>query len=164
MSKIKLLKNLVSSSEVAKVFFESLAARVKNYRITTVEQTMRLTGGGRKEVVDLFKQMEGLDLGTFIVGRRNGVSRFEWSVLMVDTAKAAFGELEEIEPLESSDLEELEAEEHSEDKSEQETRWTRHAFVLRQRSSPITLDLPEDLTEHEAQRLAKFMLSLPIGH
>ena len=163
MSEVKSIKNLVDSSDVAKEFFESLAARVKNYRITTVEQAMRSTGSGRREVVELFKQMTELGLGDFIVGRRSGVSRFEWSVRMVDTAKAALGELEleDIEPLANEELEELESDEEAAEEESVETGMVKHSFVLRPRSNLITIALPEDLTEHEAQRLSKFMLSLP---
>ena len=125
---------------------------------------MRSTGGGRREVVELFKQMANLGLGDFIVGRRSGVSRFEWSVRMVDTAKAALGELEleDIEPLENDELEELEADEES-DEEGSAPRLVKHSFMLRPHSRPVTFDLPEDLTEYEAQRLSKFMLSLPIA-
>lgn len=164
MSDLIGVKNLVDSSDVAKDFFESLAARVKNYRITTVEQAMRSTKAGRKEVVDLFKQMTELNLGSFIVGRRTGVSRFEWSVRMVDIAKAGLGELEidDIEPLEDEELEDLEAEEEAEDADAESEGLVRHSFALRPRSAPVVFALPEDLTEHEAQRLSRFMLSLPL--
>lgn len=163
MTDIKSIKNLVETSNVARDFFESLSARVKNYRITTVDQAMRSTKGGRREVVDLFKQMEALGLGYFIVGRRSGVSRFEWSVRMVETARAALGDLdlEAIEPLESEELDELETEEIEDDEDMDDHQFVRHSFVLRPRSAPFIFVLPEDLTEHEAQRLSRFMLSLP---
>jgi hypothetical protein len=158
------VKSFVESSEVAKRFFEHLAGRKKNYRVTTVERAMAITGYGRKEVVDLFKQMTEQGMGNFIVGRRTGVSRFDWSMPMVDVAKAAFGEfdLTEIEPLHSDELEELDVEETEEEAEVESSGLVKHSFSLRPRSAPVVFHLPEDLTGHEAQRLAKFMLTLPV--
>lgn len=163
MSEIKNVKSLIDSSEVAKKFFEHLAGRVKNYRTTSVERAMVITKAGRKDVVELFKQMTELELGNFIVGRRSGVSRFEWSVRMGDVAKVAFGELEvdDIEPLESEELEGLDVEEE-EGEDVDSSGLVKHSFALRPRSAPVVFSLPVDLTEHEAQRLSRFMLSLPV--
>lgn len=158
------IKSFVDSSEVAKRFFEHLAGRVKSYRITTVERAMAITRHGRKEVVDMFKQMDELGMGNFIVGRRTGVSRFEWSLPMTDVAKAAFGEfdLTDIEPLEEEELQELDAEETEEEAEVESTGLVKHSFALRPRSAPFVFSLPADLTEHEAQRLSRFMLTLPV--
>ena len=125
---------------------------------------MAITRYGRRDVVDLFKQMTELGLGTFIVGRRTGVSRFEWSLPMADVAKAAFGEfdLNDIEPLENEELEELEAEEEEEEEEVAGFDSVTHYLALRPRSAPVVFHLPADLTEHEAQRLSRFMLSLPV--
>lgn len=158
------VKNFVESSEVAKSFFEHLAGRKKSYRVTTVERAMAITGYGRKDVVDLFKQMTEQGMGDFIVGRRTGVSRFEWAMPMVDVAKAAFGELElnEIEPLHGDELDELEVEETEEEAEVESTGLVKHSFSLRPRSAAVVFYLPEDLTGREAQRLANFMLTLPV--
>lgn len=163
MSSLEDVKSLVESSDVARKFFESLAKRARNHRVTTVERAMRSIKAERKEVVDLFKQMADLELGSFILGRRTGVSRFEWSVRMVDVAKAGLGEieLEEIQSLENEELAELEAED-AEDVDEEEDGLVQHSFALRPRSAPVVFALPEDLTEQEAKRLSRFMLSLPI--
>ena len=156
MADIRELRSLINTSSMAKAFFDQLATRVKNYRVTTVDHAIRITSGGRKDVVELFKQMENLELGSFIVGRRNGVSRFEWSVGMVETAQAAFGELDDIEPLDRSDLELDETPEDEDDGV------ANHSFVLRRNDPPITFTLPSDLKPYEAERLSKFILALPI--
>lgn len=152
---IKGLRDLIEESSDAKTFFEDLASRVKNYRVTTVDQAMRRTGAGRSEIVDIFKKMESFDLGTFVVGRRNGVSRFEWSVGMVETAQAAFGEIDEIQ-VASAEIED-------DDADDEQTQAVKHSFVLRQDQTPLSFYLPKDLTEKEAERLAKFIQSLPIN-
>jgi hypothetical protein len=164
MTELGGIKILIGSSEVAKSFFEHLAGRVKNYRTTTVERAMAITKFGRREIVDLFKQMTDLGLGHFIVGRRTGVSRFEWSVRMGDIAKAGFGEfeLDDIEPLKSEELDELENEETEEEIEVETTGLVKHSFALRPGSAPVVFYLPVDLSEHEAQRLSRFMLSLPV--
>lgn len=158
------IKSFADSSEVAKKFFEHLAGRVKNYRTTTVERAMVVTGSGRQEVVNMFKQMAKLEIGAFIVGRRSAPSRFEWSLPMCDVAKAAFGEfdLTDIDPLEKEELQELDAEETEEEAEVESTGLVKHSFALRPRSAPVVFHLPVDLTEHEAQRLSRFMLSLPV--
>lgn len=157
MTNVGQLISFIDSSGVAKAFFEQLATRVKNYRTTTVDHAVRLIGRDRREVVEMFKQMEELGLGSFIVGRRTGVSRFEWSVGMVETAQAALGGKDDIaiEPLESS---ELELEEFPE---EEDSESMQHSFVLR-RDLTVSLNLPLDLNTQEAERLSKFILTLPI--
>jgi len=123
------IRNLTSSSTVAQAFFEQLAGRVKNYRVTTVDHAIRLTGGSsRKQVVDLFKKMEELGLGHFIVGRRNGTSRFEWSVGMVETGQAALGESEDIEAIDESELEIAEMSEEEEEE-EEESLFVEHCVL-----------------------------------
>jgi len=157
------IRNLTSSSTVAQAFFEQLAGRVKNYRVTTVDHAIRLTGGSsRKQVVDLFKKMEELGLGHFIVGRRNGTSRFEWSVGMVETGQAALGESEDIEAIDESELEIAEMSEEEEEE-EEESLFVEHSFVLRRNEPPVVFKLPIDLSVREAERISKFIQTLPIN-
>ena len=155
MTDIKKLRALAKSTDAAQAFFEHLANRQKNYRVTTVQQGMRISGGGRNETVQLFKQMSELGLGLFITGRRGAESRFEWSVGMLETAHAVSGEAEEIEPIDEAELEASPEDEDAE--------LIEHLFVLRKDVEPIRFNLPEDLSDAEALRLSKYILTLPMG-
>ena len=66
---------------------------------------------------------------------------------------AAAGKREEIEELRAGD-DELETDEGR--------NLLEHAFHLR-KDLTVTLELPADLTQPEAERLAAFVLSLPFG-
>src|SRR5690606_1422873 len=101
------LKDFVEGNEIATRFFDDLAQREKNYRVTTVDQAKIIVGGGvkRSEIISMFKEMEELKLGVFRMGRRGAKSRFEWSVSMIDAGKATTGEAEVIEELEDLEQE-----------------------------------------------------------
>lgn len=154
MTDIEKLRALAKSTDAVQAFFEHLANRQKNYRVTTVHHGMRISGGSRNEIVQLFKQMAELGLGAFITGRRGGESRFEWSVGMLETAHAVSGETEEIEPIDEAELESSPEDEDAE--------LIEHSYVLRKDTAPIRFALPHDLSAQEAQRLSKFILTLPL--
>lgn len=163
MAKIGQLKKFISTSEVAGAFFQNIKGRTKNYSITTVQRAVRLTGAERKEVVEMFKKLEELGLGQFIVGRRNSPSRFAWTVGMVETAKDVFEKQDDalIKPLPKAELEMLE-EEPEDLEEEEEEGFTRHAFQLR-KDLVVHFSLPSDLTPQEAKRLAMFVTALPLA-
>lgn len=162
MTNIGQIKKLLKSSDVANTFFERLATRIKNYSVTTVDQAIRIADAERRDVIEMFRQMEELGLGVFIVGRRTGVSRFEWHVRMVDTAKDVFAKQDDapVKVLGDEELVKLEAP-PEEEEEEDDPDSTQHSFVLR-RDLTITFKLPSDLTSQEADRLSKFVLTLPL--
>lgn len=165
MAKIGQLKKFISTSEVAGAFFQNIKGRTKNYSITTVQRAVRLTGAERKEVVEMFKKLQDLGLGEFIVGRRNSPSRFAWTVGMVETAKDVFEKQDDtpIKPLPKAELEMLEEEpEDLEEEEEEEEGFTRHTFQLR-KNLAVHFSLPSDLTPLEAKRLAILLTALPLA-
>ncbi|MFA7441687.1 MAG: hypothetical protein WCZ66_12095 [Sphingomonadaceae bacterium] len=150
------LIDFVQSNDVATRFFDDLAQREKNYRITTVDQAKIIVGGGvkRSQIISMFKEMDALNLGVFRMGRRGAKSRFEWSVSMIDAGKATTGEAEVIEELDALEPETIEELEHDVDVLE-------HKFHLRKGMDPIVITLPSDLTQFEAKRLSQFLRCLP---
>ena len=147
------ISRLAEVGEVNRKFFEMLSRRKRNAAVTTVDQGMAWTKGNRGEVIDLFKRLAELDLGTFVHGRRGGHSRFKWAVRLTDVGKAYAGEIDEIEAVDEEDLEE-EIYSFSDDDT------IEHEYTLRP-DVRIALSLPADLTSREARRLADFINTLP---
>lgn len=149
MNREKILE-IAGQNDVNRSFFELLSRRHRNAAITTVEQAMEWTKGERREVVDLFKQLDETSIGTFVIGRRGAQSRFEWAVRLTDVGYAYAGEIEEIEPASQDDLQdETILDEHVE-----------HEYRLRP-NLKVILSLPSNLTKREAERLSSFIATLP---
>ena len=161
--KVQKVRDLVNLNDVSSRFFERLAERTKNSSQTTVEHVIRLTKGERKDVVELFKELEDLQLGHFIPGRRGAQSRFEWRVRLTDVARAAFGEIDEIEEADHDDLDdETEVVIEEDTDANTDNFMLEHTFALRA-DLHIKLTLPADLSEKEADRLSMFIKTLPFA-
>ncbi len=148
---LKALQALYEDEEnYAKVVLDDFAGRTNRQSITGVDQIVsRLRGSAelpKWAVVKLFKALGELGYGRFVVGRRGGESRFIWTANPIEVGKAARGEVAAISSLpepETSDIE-----------------MVNHQFKLRPTMS-ITIELPADFTEKEAERFAQFLRSLP---
>lgn len=144
------LKKLYRSSNVAQAFFDLAAQRKNDQQETTVERAIDSLGNrfDRSKVVDLFRNLQQLRCGTFVLGRHTHKSRFVWGVSMISVGRAATGEISEIEDINEPDEEEIESE------------FLIHTYHLRA-DLHIDINLPVDLTQREAERLAMFLKSLP---
>lgn len=153
-------KEIVSLAErnpVARGFFEDLARRERNYRVTTVDRAATITGAEKHEVEEMFRELEACGVGRYVNRRGRGKGRFIWSVSMINVGRAAIGEDADLEPF-TEDLE-IDEEEGGED---QEDGFVTHSFRLRPGEEPLEFSLPEDLTKEEARRLSRFISCLPI--
>lgn len=148
------LAELAELSNANRNFLEWLSRRKKNAAVTTVDQGMIWAKGTRAEVIDLFKRLAELDLGTFVHGRRGGQSRFKWAVRLTDVGKAYAGEIDAIESVDEEDLEEEIYSLNDDDEL------IDHEYTLRPEVR-VLLSLPADLTRREAKRLADFINTLP---
>ena len=148
---IKALQHAYRKERSLRAVCDELAQRGRSTKSTSVDRLVDRTGLDRATVVDVLRRLEQLDLGKFLVGRRGQPSRLEWRYRLQDVGRAAAGELMEIEPADQLD-----------DEDTGPARLTRHVFQLRPEAA-ISLDLPADLTEKEAQRLAEFVKTLPFG-
>jgi hypothetical protein len=106
------------------------------------------------QIVALFRQLEKVGVGTFFVGRKGKRSRFYWTIDIKAVGKA----------LEESAAGAIPSSKVSVPIKEvapvHVAASLRHPFHLRE-DFELVLSLPADLTDREAQRIAKFVESLP---
>ena len=157
---INLLRGFYGESELSRAFFEILARRKNDTRVTKVDRILGLllNDGARvvrQDVVRLMQRLSEMGLGKFVVGRHSKPSRFEWQTSALDAARAASGESNEI------DLSAPPVSEAEQDDSGEEDM-LEHRFHLRPDFN-LTMELPVDLTPVEAERLAAFIKTLPLG-
>lgn len=98
----------------------------------------------RSQVTAAFKKLQSLGLGTFVTGRKGWESRFVFAERVTVIARLLAGE--EIDVIEH-DLKEEDAQVFPE--------FIEHSFALRP-DFTLNIELPGDLTEFEAKRLAQF--------
>lgn len=152
--KIEELKGCYAANEVVAAICDHMADRPKNQNETKLHRMMlHLEQGGddfrKSDVIAAFRQLEDADCGRCVEGRHGWKSRFVWSVKSLLVAGAARG-VEEAESLESDD-------EPNQDSVD--TDVIEHMFWLRH-DLQVSIELPVDLTESEANRLAQFVSAL----
>ena len=104
-------------------------------------------------MIKVFEQLAELEYGRFVEGRHGHPSRFIWSSSSVDVGRAAIGtDVVEIALVAAQD---------DEEDDEEEVPLVSHPFNLRP-GVTVSIALPGDLTEKEADRLAGFLQSLPL--
>ncbi len=155
---LTLLQALCSESEVTKTFFAVIARRKNNAKETRVNRTTRLleldgVAATKSQIVRIMQRLEELGLGRYIPGRHSSPSRFEWSTSALEVAKAATGQEAAL------DVNIPPGPELADDDGEVDS--LEHRFHLRQ-DLEIAIELPADLSRHEAERLAAFIRTLPI--
>lgn len=148
------LRRLYSENAVARSFLDHAAQRERDWSETSVDRALTILNeqnveATRGDVVALFRQLEQLGCGQFVVGRRGRPSRIVWSASIVSVGRAAVGEEQVVAELPPT---------VSPPGGESLT----HIFHLRL-DVEVTIDLPADLTPHEAERLAAFIRTLPMG-
>ncbi|HYI07493.1 MAG TPA: hypothetical protein VEK57_00355 [Thermoanaerobaculia bacterium] len=152
------LRQLYVSNRCAKAILDDLASR-EDEAVTTVERVREaLAGAGtscsRREVIAVFKKLQQIGAGFFIVGRRSLPSRFVpiESLSLAEIGRAARGNSapgrDRAPGPGAADL--------------QAAGVISHRFVLRP-DFLLTVELPSDLTRAEATRIAEFIRSLPFG-
>jgi len=154
------LRELYSDSTVAQVILNYFATRQRNKNETTVDrlqQALEAEGKNisRREAVDFFKRLERLGCGKFLAGRRGRKSRFQWKVPSVSVGQAARGTTATIEAIpdatQAPDTEPALA---------AVCLVLTHTFQLRP-DYQVRIELPPDITNKEAARLAEFIRALP---
>lgn len=146
------LQNAYQSDEVVSAICDNMAERSKNQNETKLHRIIHhLKEDGydvkRSGVIAAFRKLEEADCGHYVEGRHGHKSRFVWSVksmLVRDavTGDASAASVEEDDGFEAYESEMLE-----------------HTYLLRP-DLTVTIELPEDLTRTEAQRLSQFIDSL----
>lgn len=153
------LRELYTSSEVAKAFFDHMASRQRRQSETRVHRILEVLNRdgfdfSRRDIVDLFKSLQEIGCGRFYPGRHSWPSRHVWGeVNSLAVARLAIGEEDETELLEDGG--------EAEDMYEDEGSLLTHTFNLRS-DLAIKIHLPSDLSVNEAERLSLFVKSLPM--
>lgn len=150
--------------KVARGVIENLAARSTDFE-TEVREIAEATRIPHLEIVRVLKELAKCGCGDFLVGRKGRASRMQWKVdprLLRDAATGKVEELPLAEP--DPDLREVEAAPvpaagPTAGRSAKDEFLT-HTYNLRS-GLPVSFELPSSLTRSEADRLAKFILSLP---
>lgn len=150
MIDVQALRALAKEQRITAGLMEYLSSRQRHTWETSVESAMRATGGSRADVIANFKKLAELNLGHLTVGRKGHKTRFEWAVYPGQIAKAAAGEIDELEGENAA----------GSDTADDDTELLLHTYQLR-RNLEITIDLPSDLTEKEAAKLARWIETLP---
>ena len=149
------LRSLYAENSAASSLFDEFSNRKRNRRVTKTDWVARRfasSGIRRADIISMFRRLEQLDCGKYVEGRRGNPSRFEWSKSSLAICRLASGETENAEPQELSDV--------GVDEGEPDTEIEVHTLRLRP-DFMIELELPTDLTTREAERVGKFLLSLP---
>jgi len=145
------LTALCASNGAAHRLFESFAARKNDATETTVDRAAYLAGADYTSMVKVFKDLATLGVGRFIPGRHSYPSRMEWSFSIRSLGKVATGSgsaLQDVAPGATADI------------PEADPNRLKHEFRLRD-GFKVILELPADITEKEADRLALWVKSLP---
>jgi hypothetical protein len=149
------LRKLYGGNPAAKAVLDHFATRQRDRTETTVDRVFELLLSegktlARAELVQVFRELQDLGAGVFVVGRKGHPSRFRWSVSATQLARSAAGDDEPVQltalpsaPREFSDV-------------------IAHRFVLRPNFT-VTFQLPSDLSSTEASRLSDFLRTLPFN-
>ena len=94
---IESLRQLYKESPVAKAFFDHVAHRERDRSEIKVDRILVLLKAEgntfqRREIINLFRELQGRGCGQFVEGRRGWPSRFVWSAGMTSIGRAAAGE------------------------------------------------------------------------
>jgi hypothetical protein len=156
------LRAVYQANVTVKAILNYAASRKYNSAELSVDRTEAILRKGgediaRREIVEAFKALEDLGLGEFIIGRRGASSRLKWNVPMIEAGRAAQGVIESVPRLPD---EELLTEEASEPPVQSISM--RHTYNLRP-GYAVVIELPTNLSDREANRLAEFIKTLPFN-
>lgn len=149
------LKSAYENNQAVQAICDHMENRDKNQTETKLHRMLtHLENDGfdfkRGEVISAFRALESAGCGKYVEGRHGWPSRFVWITKSLHVSSAAKGQ----EPLL------LDSGAHDSNDISEDIEFIEHSFVLRP-DLPISFELPIDLTEHEASRLAAFIQSLP---
>lgn len=150
------LQALYVKNQAAQAFLDHCAERSRNRKETTVDRMQQVLKAqipdiSRGAVIEIFKALEGTKCGQFLQGRRGRKSRFAWHHDMIEVGRVAAGEDESFDNIDGSD---------EDAEFDDAATFITHTFHLRP-GVAVEVDLPDDLTSSEAERLSKFITSLP---
>lgn len=148
------LRKLYADDATARAFLDHAASRSYNQGESKADRVLQIINDGvrvasRSDVVGLFRALEEVGCGQFVIGRRGSPTRFVWSHSMISVGRAATGEGSEVEGLS----------EDSPDSAAASVETLCHSFHLRP-GLTVEFELPSDLSVDEAWRLSSFVAAL----
>lgn len=149
------LKGLCATDDAARKLFQNFQTRTKDARSTSVERAAWLAGADYGAMLAVFRQLEKMGAGRFIPGRHGWKSRMEWAFSIRSLAQVAQGQKAKPEEVPADAVED-----EGQDAAESVDGKLKHEFQLRD-GFRLQIELPVDLTEKEAERLAAFVRTLP---
>ncbi len=136
-----------SPTEFFNKLLDHFASRVRDRKVIEVDRLEQLLPDvTRAEIIDVFRKLDELGFGRFVVGRRGASSRFEREVSLPSLGRAAAGRGAVIAA--------------PDDPDDAEDDLICHQYRLRP-TFTAQIHLPADLTAKEAERLASFIQTLP---
>lgn len=94
---IRKVQKLYQEDELARRFFDLLAARVRDATSTTVDNIARTLNVSRGDAVALARKIGETGAGELYLGRRGSKTRIQWKFSCVSVGQAAAGEVTELE-------------------------------------------------------------------
>jgi hypothetical protein len=96
------IRQLYAKSAVARAFLDHVAGRENDQSETKIERILSLLrreghNFSKTDIRGLFRNLEDLSCGTYIIGRHGHPSRFKWSVGITSLSRVATGESQTIE-------------------------------------------------------------------
>lgn len=147
------IKELGVRSSGFVAFFDYLASRKRFPADLTLDDASRaLPKVSKPDLIAIFRDLDALGLAEFRMGRRGFKTRLTWIARPADVASAWRGELQEVAIGDDSD----------EDSILESEDFVEHVYQLR-RELQVRLELPADLTEKEAAKLARWIETLPFA-
>jgi len=153
------LQTLYAKSAIAKGFLDHFADRQNNASETTVDSMITILerqglDPNRSAIIEIFRDLESIGVGRFVVGRKQHVSRFFWSSESRGIGRQARSEVP------SADYQVDVAPSVSVAPGSSSRGFVSHPYLLRP-GVQIAIDLPTDLNQTEATRIAEFIKTLP---
>lgn len=155
----KEVKELYDRDYVARLLLDHFAARRHSVSQSTVDRLLAIAQSSdksirRSDVVGALKQFDRLGAGNFKIGRRGQPSRIEWGSPPTELGRLAVGR-EALAATEASN-----PRRKRRDDGAEPVRTITHQYMLRP-DLHIEINLPDNLTSAEAERLAGFIKTLP---
>ncbi len=147
------IRNLSEQDEAADRLFTAFSERKNDASETTVRRAAQIANADYGSMVKIFRKLDELDAGRFIPGRHGYESRIEWGYSIRSLGQISTGRSSTPQAVPSDAL--------LDDTPAEEGNSVKHEFVLRS-DLRIRFELPSNLSEKEADRLAGFIKTLPI--
>ncbi len=146
------LKTLYDGDDHAREFFNAMSQKVRFSNETTAEKAENCTSLSYSDVLALFKRLDKIGAGDYLVGRRGAATRIVWKHSLKEMVEIARARGEKSARMGSgekkgrSDASKLQPVDHS--------------FILRE-NFKVALRLPVDLNASESERLSAWVKTLP---